>query len=122
MFQTPPSTVRKEGKRFMEASNPLPYYEDFHGDVNEDEAFDRFPDQCEEETDSEDEDRNRTSKRPVQNESIARSSGFFKRFTNPMRSNPMPGTQSDRRNEVTSKSGKLCLRCNIHFREKSNFT
>ncbi|KAK3704271.1 hypothetical protein LTR37_013945 [Vermiconidia calcicola] len=50
-YATPPSTGRKASK-FMEPSNRLSYFEDFYGKPNEDEEFDRFPDLCEDETDS----------------------------------------------------------------------
>lgn len=41
-FPTPPPSTRR-----------LTYYEDLYGRRNEDEEFDRHPDHCEEETDSE---------------------------------------------------------------------
>ena len=39
----------------MNPTSGLPYYEDLYGQPNEDEAFDRFPDVCEEESSSGDE-------------------------------------------------------------------
>ncbi|KAK3725149.1 hypothetical protein LTR37_000660 [Vermiconidia calcicola] len=48
---TPPATGHKANK-FMESSGKLSYFEDIYGKPNEDEHFDRFPDECENETDS----------------------------------------------------------------------
>lgn len=39
----------------MKPLHGLTYYEDLYGEVNEDEAFERFPDECEEESSSSEE-------------------------------------------------------------------
>lgn len=52
-YPTPPPTVRKG--MFTRTRQPE-YYEDLYGERNAEEAFDRHPDICESESDSEDED------------------------------------------------------------------
>lgn len=46
-LRTPPPSRQKKTNRFT-------YYEDLYGTRNGDEEFDRFPDECEDETDSDD--------------------------------------------------------------------
>lgn len=58
-YSTPPSTVRKG--IFTRTRQPE-YYEDLYGERNAEEAFDRHPDICESESDSEDEDTKSFSK------------------------------------------------------------
>ena len=61
VFLTPPTSTRKENKNtFMKPVKGLTYYEDLYGKLNEDETFDRFPDECEEESSSSDESVNLT--------------------------------------------------------------
>lgn len=73
-FPTPPPSAAR-AKTFMESSKKLEYYEDLYGQRNEDEDFDRFPDQCEDETDG-DEEPDVNGRRRVQ-------LGFFKKFAHP---------------------------------------
>lgn len=55
-----PSTTAsaREQPRFMAGEFKLPYYEDLYGKHNEDEEFDRFPDECQESS-SDEETKNR---------------------------------------------------------------
>ena len=63
----------------MEPSNRLPYYEDFYGEQNEDEAFDRFPDECEEETDSDNDMVDDQNQAPASGAYV----GFFRPYATP---------------------------------------
>jgi hypothetical protein len=79
VFLTPPPSTRKE-QSFMKPTGGLIYYEDLYGQPNEDEAFDRFPDECEEESSSGDESTNHTPK------------SFFARFHEPKNKKCAAGT------------------------------
>lgn len=54
----------------------MPYYEDIYGKLNSDEEFDRFPDKCEEESSSEDD-------QASDNKLQETPRGFFKAFATP---------------------------------------
>ena len=75
----------------MEPTSKITPYEDVYGKKNVDEEFDRFPDVCEDETDSEDDDTNgmedHSNARIFQRFSTPRNqNSFFGRFTTPARS------------------------------------
>ena len=76
-FPTPPSSARRKNSS-TEAFKKLPYYEDLYGERDADEEFDRFPDECEDETTSEDEAKGHFNSGSI-------SSGFFKPVTTPQR-------------------------------------
>lgn len=66
----------------------LTYYEDEYGVKNEDEQFDRFPDDCEEESDSDDD------KEKSQVVSKTGAGSFFRRFRNTSQKN-IPRKKAD---------------------------
>ena len=69
---TPPPSAIKANK-FMDPNNKFTYYEDIYGRRNEDEDFDRSPDQCEDEIE-EATDQNGGSRVQL---------GFFEKFAEP---------------------------------------
>ncbi|EMD01301.1 hypothetical protein BAUCODRAFT_128249 [Baudoinia panamericana UAMH 10762] len=86
---TPPQLQR--GKRYG-----LAYYEELYGEQNADEAFDRFPDECEDDSSSGDDESNiktKTSGSPA----IGRTTGFFKPYAGSI--NGTGGQISKRGNE-----------------------
>ena len=72
----------------MKPTPGLPYYEDLYGQPNEDEAFDRFPDVCEEESSSSGENVNDTPQ------------SFFARFSAPKRKKSAVDTATGLRGDV----------------------
>jgi hypothetical protein len=107
MFRTPPSTFKKQKTTFMEPSAGRGrYYEDQYGELNEDEAFDRFPDDCEDETDSDDEDPEGTPVRTEDKVNLGRNFMGGKRKRTAFERN------ARRSSEVKSGPGE--------FREKSH--
>ena len=93
---TPPSSAAKSGK-FMEPANKLTTYEDFYSQRNEDEDFDRFPDSCEDETDSDDFD--------YAERVGVRRADFFARFTYPKGQKAVGQSGLDRFGEVKPGAG-----------------
>lgn len=79
-------------KAFMKPANRFTYYEDLYGERNEDEEFDRFPDACEDEIDTEDE-RNMSERRPAYEP--GGSNGFFARFATPKTHPRIPVNRDD---------------------------
>lgn len=84
----------------MEPSNKLAYYEDYYGERNVDEEFDRFPDKCEDESSTEDDTYPHPKKSDV-------AVGFFKTFATP-KGKDRPGRQAyDRFGEISkTRKGK----------------
>ncbi|KAF2173333.1 hypothetical protein M409DRAFT_17273 [Zasmidium cellare ATCC 36951] len=75
-YLTPPSSKRKNRSVFNKHRQPI-YYEDLYGEMNKDEEFDRYPDKCE--TESESERDFETDESPLQRKSSQRPSRSLKR-------------------------------------------
>ena len=86
-YQTPPASGRKN--TLLGATSRLPYHEDVRVKLNSDEEFDRFPDECEEESSSDDEQASEAERTPIRK-------GFFKAFATPKSSDSRVKVGSDR--------------------------
>jgi len=81
-FFTPPPSARKSIIKSFKPTKRLKYYEDIYGTINEDEEFDRFPDECETESDSDEEEPKR--------EVAGSNAGFFKKYAGQKRKKASP--------------------------------
>ena len=81
----------------MEPANKLRYYEDLYGERYEEEEFDRHPDVCEDESDSDDD----------QSKSAGTQPGFFARFADPIRTKPSIQPGYTRYVEIKPSQGKF---------------
>ena len=103
---TPPSLTRKT-QDVTQQSRKLTYDEDIYRKRNEDEEFDRFPDECDDETDS---DEAKQMKMMSGN-----NAGFFSRFPTPNPNEPSIKPGFDSFGEVGDQKGEP----RIHFLCKS---
>jgi hypothetical protein len=103
MFRTPPSTFKKQKATFMKPpAGRGRYYEDQYGELIEDEAFDRFPDDCEDETDSDGDDPEATRVRTEDKVNLGRN------FMGGKRKRMAFERKRKRSSEVRSGPGEFC--------------
>ena len=104
---TPPTPTPSPNKRagFMEPLSKFIPFEDFYGQQNEDEQFDRFPDECEEEASSDNDHA----------EKLGTRTSFFAQFVTSERKRIFVDQRYKRFGEINVGQGMYVSRLEAHL-------